>query len=95
MYCELNLQLFIVVENRSCAYETVKDRMPLIVTKIVDFLARHRATMAQEFGSVSVQSSSISVYGYSWIYLLQESENEWKSCISAMDKLRYEIARVE
>lgn len=39
---------------RSFAFETVKDRLPIIVTRIVDFLARHRARIANELGEVSV-----------------------------------------
>jgi hypothetical protein len=42
-----------VFYNRSFAYETIKDRLPLIVTRIVDFLARHRANIAKEYGDVS------------------------------------------
>ncbi|CAF1444116.1 unnamed protein product [Adineta ricciae] len=60
-------------DEKSFAYETIKDRLPLIVTKIVDFLARHRSSIAKQYGEVG--------------------ENECKSCIGAMDKLRYEIAR--
>jgi hypothetical protein len=40
--------------NRSFAYVTIKDRLPLIVTRIVDFLARHRAKISKEYGDVSV-----------------------------------------
>lgn len=40
------------LSRRSFAYETIKDRLPLIVTRIVDFLARKRANFAQEFGEV-------------------------------------------
>jgi hypothetical protein len=43
------------IYNRSFAYETIKDRLPLIVTRIVDFLARHRARIAQEQGGVNVR----------------------------------------
>jgi hypothetical protein len=39
--------------TRSFAYETIKDRLPLIVTRIVDFLARHRANISKEYGDVS------------------------------------------
>ncbi|CAF0753646.1 unnamed protein product [Adineta steineri] len=60
-------------DEKSFAYETIKDRLPLIVTRIVDFLARHRTNFAKQYG--------------------EDAENECKSCISAMDKLRYEIAR--
>jgi hypothetical protein len=54
-----SLSLFVIDVNgvllhyRSFAYETIKDRLPMIVTRIVDFLARHRATIAQEHGEVS------------------------------------------
>jgi hypothetical protein len=41
------------LHDRSFAYETIKDRLPLIVTRIVDFLARHRANIAKEYGDVS------------------------------------------
>ncbi|CAF4961330.1 unnamed protein product, partial [Rotaria socialis] len=59
--------------KKSFAYITVKDRLPSIVTRIVDFLARNRGNYAKEYGD--------------------EAENECKSCIAAMDKLRYEIGR--
>ncbi len=42
------------MNNRSFAYETIKDRLPVIVTRIVDFLARHRAKISKELGEVSV-----------------------------------------
>ena len=45
--CEL------VHHPRSFAYETIKDRLPLIVTRIVDFLARHRGNVAKDHGDVS------------------------------------------
>ena len=38
---------------RSFAFETIKDRLPVIVTRIIDFLARHRARIRNEFGEVS------------------------------------------
>ncbi|CAF0830662.1 unnamed protein product [Didymodactylos carnosus] len=60
-------------DKNSFAYETVKDRLPLIVTRIVDFLARHRSDILHDFG--------------------EDADRECKSCIGAMDKLRYEIAR--
>ncbi len=31
----------------------MKDRLPLIVTRIVDFLARHRANIVKQYGDVS------------------------------------------
>lgn len=53
--CLFVIDLFsVLLRHRSFAYETIKDRLPLIVTRIVDFLARHRATIAQEHGEVSV-----------------------------------------
>jgi hypothetical protein len=45
--------ILVSILTRSFAYETIKDRLPLIVTRIVDFLARHRGTMAQDYGEVS------------------------------------------
>ncbi|CAM4794250.1 unnamed protein product [Rotaria magnacalcarata] len=59
--------------EKSFAYATVKDRLPSIVTRVVDFLARNRGHYAKEYGD--------------------EGENECKSCIAAMGKLRYEIGR--
>jgi len=35
------------------AYPTVKDRMPVILTKVVDTVFRKKAQVAVEFGTVS------------------------------------------
>ncbi|UJR27373.1 hypothetical protein I4U23_008663 [Adineta vaga] len=37
-------------DEKSYAYETIKDRLPLIVTRIVDFLARHRGNITKQYG---------------------------------------------
>ena len=43
----------LLLSHRSFAYETIKDRLPVIVTRVVDFLARHRGRIVDEFGKVS------------------------------------------
>jgi hypothetical protein len=57
--CLFLFELFL--SNRSFAYETIKDRLPIIVTRIVDYLARHRARISREFGEVSVGFFTMSI----------------------------------
>jgi hypothetical protein len=54
IYSKMKFMCFSLL-NRSFAYETIKDRLPIIVTRIVDFLARHRAKIGKELGEVSVE----------------------------------------
>lgn len=38
---------------RGFAYTTIKDRLPVILTKVIDGLSRDKESITQEYGEVS------------------------------------------
>lgn len=38
--------------NRSFAYSTIRDRLPVIIAKVVDYLCRDKLKIAEQFGEV-------------------------------------------
>jgi len=50
------MDLYFVINTkylfRSFAYSTIKDRLPVIIAKVVDYLCRDKLKIAEQFGDV-------------------------------------------
>ena len=46
----------IIFHDRDFAYPTVKDRLPVILTKVVDYVYRLRTEVDEKHGEVSLTS---------------------------------------
>lgn len=80
---------------RSFAFITIKDRLPVILTQIIDTLSREKENIGQQYGTVSnyneVLTLPLNAKSNKFLYHIKGALEEVKQVMGGISKLKNEL----
>lgn len=84
----INIMSHWLIISRSFAFHTVKTRLPIILTNIIDNLVRNKSQIVEKYGEVSWLNFSHYIL---WTWYFQDAKEELKVVIGNISEFKYEI----